>query len=294
MTDRPTALVLHGGAGCVEGRDYSAECRHMRETAERARDRLHAGASALDVVTEAIEALEASGLYVAGRGSSPNLDGDYELDASLMTGWNADAGAVAALQGFQSPIRAARAVMEDTPHVMLAGQGASAFAASKGLARIDDPDAWFTRAGQGERNHAPGALAHGTVGCVALDAEGRLVAGTSTGGVFGKMPGRLGDTPVIGSGTWADDHVAVSATGTGEVFIRTAAAARVAFLVKLAGRSLEQATQEAIDEIGRLQGDGGLIAVDRRGNVAFPYNSPGMKRAIVRPDGSVESLAFAA
>lgn len=293
MPDQPIALVLHGGAGCVAGRDYSAECAHMRETAERAKAQLYAGASALDVAVDAIAELEASGLYVAGRGSSPNTDGEYELDASLMTGWNGEAGAVAAMQGVKCPIRAARAVMEKTPHVMLAGHGAADFALAQGLAPIDDPDAWFTRAGQGEANHPPGALRHGTVGCVALDQQGRLAAGTSTGGVFGKLPGRLGDTPVIGAGTWADDLVAVSGTGTGEYFLRTVTASRVAFLMRLGGRTLAQAAQEAIDEIGRLNGDGGLIAVDRQGNIATPYNSPGMKRAMVYPDGRVESLAFA-
>lgn len=294
MPDNPIALVLHGGAGCQIGRDYSAECVHMRETAETAKARLYAGASALDVVTEVIVELEASGLYVAGRGSSPNTEGKYELDASLMTGWDGEAGAVAAMQGYRSPILAARAVMEKTPHVMLAGEGAGLFAEAQGLEPIGDPEAWFTRAGAGERNHPPGALSHGTVGCVALDGQGRLAAGTSTGGVFGKLPGRLGDTPVIGSGTWADDMVAVSGTGTGEYFLRTVAAARVAFLMRLSDQTLDQAAREAIDEVGKLGGDGGLIAVDRMGNVAFPYNSPGMKRAILRPDGSIESMAFAA
>ncbi len=294
MTDRPTAMVIHGGAGAVRGRDYSREIVHMRGLAEIGKTLLAEGASALDVAVSTVQELEASGLYVAGRGSSPNTEGRYELDASLMTGPDQECGAVAALCGFKSPISVARAVMERTPHVMLAGEGAAHFAEAQGMEAVADADAWFTRAGQGEDNHPPGRLQHGTVGCVVLDREGRLAAATSTGGVFGKMPGRLGDTPVPGAGSWADDTVAVSATGQGEYFIRTAAAARVSFLMKLGGRSLAQATEEAVAEIGRLGGDGGLIGVDRQGNVACPYNSQGMKRAILHADGRIESMAFEA
>jgi len=293
MTDRPVALVLHGGAGAVKGRDYAREIVHMRGLAEIARTLLNEGASALDVAVDTVRELEASGLYVAGRGSSPNTDGDYELDAALMCGPDRLCGAVAALQGFRSPIAAARAVMERTPHVMLAGDGARRFAEAQGLEAIDDPEAWFTRAGQGEANHPPTErLRHGTVGCVVLDREGRLAAATSTGGVFGKLPGRVGDTPIIAAGAWADETVAVSSTGQGEFFVRTAAAARVSFLMSLGGASLEAATQAAVAEVGALGGDGGLIAVDRQGNVACPYNSDGMKRAILHADGRIEALAF--
>ncbi|MFN3354337.1 MAG: isoaspartyl peptidase/L-asparaginase, partial [Brevundimonas sp.] len=183
------ALILHGGAGARKGKDYAAEAVHMRDVVEAMRPRLADGASALDVAVEAVARLEASGLYVAGRGASPNTAGAYELDASLMDGPSGKAGAVAALIGFQSPIRAARAVMDRTPHVLLAGDGAARFAAEAGLERIEDPEAWFTRAGQDEDNHPPGvtagALQHGTVGCCVLDRDGRLAAATSTGGVFG-------------------------------------------------------------------------------------------------------------
>ena len=198
-----TALILHGGAGARRERNYDAEVVHMREVVEAMKARLDAGASALDVAVEAVVMLEDSGLYVAGRGASPNLAGDYELDASIMDSVTGKAGAVAALQGFRNPVVAARAVMDRTPHVMLAGNGAARFAAEQGLARVEDPEAWYTRAGQGEDNHPPSGLSHGTVGCCVLDSQGRLAAATSTAGVFGKMPGRVGDTPIPAAGTWA-------------------------------------------------------------------------------------------
>lgn len=291
MPDR-FALVLHGGAGVQPGRDYGAEIVHMRELVEAARDRLRGSAAALDVAVETVAALEASGLYVAGRGASPNTAGNYELDASLMNGADGRAGAVAALQGYQSPITVARAVMERTPHVMLAGDGAAAFAYAEGFPAIDDPDRWFTRAGQGEANHPPGALSHGTVGCVVLDGERRLAAGTSTGGVFGKRPGRVGDTPLIGAGTWADEDVAISCTGQGEFFIRRAVAAQVAFRIRYGGAPLADAADAALAEVARLGGDGGLIAITRGGEIAMPFVSAGMKRAALTVDGEITSEAF--
>ena len=278
-----TALILHGGAGARRERNYDAEVAHMRAVVEAMKARLDAGASAVDVAVEAVVMLEDSGLYVAGRGASPNLAGAYELDASLMDGASGKAGAVAALQGFRNPVVAARAVMDRTPHVMLAGEGAALFAHDQGLEPIGDEEAWFTRAGKGEDNHPP-ALSHGTVGCCVLDAEGRLAAATSTAGVFGKMPGRVGDTPIPAAGTWADDCAAVSCTGQGEYFIRVAAQAADA--VDHGLRGLGQGLT------GGLGGDGGLIALDREGNIAQPYNSQGMKRAWLTTDGEIGVQVF--
>ncbi|MFC7377573.1 isoaspartyl peptidase/L-asparaginase family protein [Brevundimonas sp. GCM10030266] len=286
-----TALILHGGAGARRERNYDAEVVHMREVVEAMKARLDAGESALDVAVAAVVMLEDSGLYVAGRGASPNLAGAYELDASIMDGATKRAGAVAALQGFRNPVVAARAVMDKTPHVMLAGEGAALFALDQGLEPIADEEAWFTRAGKGEDNHPPGTLSHGTVGCCVLDSEGRLAAATSTAGVFGKMPGRVGDTPIPAAGTWADGNVAASGTGQGEYFIRVAATAQTAWRVA-AGQSLSVAAQAVIDEIGAMGGDGGLIALDREGNITAPFNSQGMKRAWLTPSGEIGVEVF--
>ena len=286
-----TALILHGGAGARRERNYDAEVAHMRQVVEAMRARLDAGDSAMDVATAAVVMLEDSGLYVAGKGASPNLAGAYELDASIMDGATRRAGAVAALQGFRNPVLAARAVMERTPHVMLAGEGAALFAHDQGLEPIADETAWFTRAGQGEDNHPPGTLSHGTVGCCVLDAQGRLAAATSTAGVFGKMPGRVGDTPLPAAGTWADGRVAASGTGQGEYFIRVAATAQVGWRAG-AGQTLSEAAQAVIDDIGAMGGDGGLIALDARGNIAAPFNSQGMKRAWLTPAGEIGVEVF--
>ena len=290
MTGRP-ALILHGGAGARRERDYTREIAHMGEVVAAMKARLDSGVSALDVAVEATVLLEDSGLYVAGRGASPNLAGAYELDASLMDGSTRKAGAVAALQGFRNPVVAARAVMDRTPHVMLAGDGAALFALDQGLEPIADEAAWFTRAGQGEDNHPPGTLSHGTVGCCVLDRDGRLAAATSTAGVFGKMPGRVGDTPIPGAGSWADGRVAVSGTGQGEYFIRVAACAQVSWRVG-AGQTLAEAGRAVIEEIGDMGGDGGLIALDRDGNITAPFNSQGMKRAWLTPDGGIGVEVF--
>lgn len=272
------ALILHGGAGVLADHDYSAEREHMRHLAERAEGRLAAGDHAMDIVCDVIADLEASGLYVAGKGASPNRAGRYELDAAIMHGPTRKAGSIAALTGFVSPIGVARAVMDDTPHVMLAGHGACEFASLKDFQRVESVNDYYTPAAAPDDREIP----TGTVGCVALDIHGELVAGTSTGGTLNKMEGRVGDCPIIGAGTWADDRVAVSCTGQGEFFLRTATAHDLAARVAYGGLSLGDATDAALKAVGGLGGEGGIIAVDRAGNVAHPFNSPGMKRAVVQ------------
>jgi L-asparaginase/beta-aspartyl-peptidase (threonine type) len=208
-----------------------------------------------------------------------------------MDGPSARAGAVAALRGFESPIAVARAVMEDTPHVMLAGEGAARFAAARGLAAIADEPRWY-HGYRTARALAPPQVPHGTVGCVALDGEGRLAAATSTGGTEGKLPGRVGDSPIIGAGTWADQEVAVSCTGTGEYFIRTAAAVQIGARVRFARQSLAQAAAESLAAVAGLGGRGGLIAVSRKGEIAMPFNTQGMARGALHADGRINVEVF--
>lgn len=280
------ALALHGGAGARRVFNYDNEHAHMRNLAEAAHARLAAGETALDVVCWVVAQMEASGLYVAGRGGSPNAAGEYELDACVMDGATRRAGAVTCLQGFASPVAVARLVMERTPHVMLCGEGAAAFARVQG-ARAIPSGAWFTHAAQGESNHAPS----GTVGCVARDREGRLAQATSTAGVFDKTPGRVGDTPLIGAGGWADENVAISCTGQGELFIRTAAASQIAFMIR-AGAGAQTAIDSALAEVRALGGEGGVIAVTREGQVAVGFNAEGMKYATASADGVIKSAVF--
>ena len=285
------ALALHGGAGAVAGRDYARTEEHLHDLAGTCREQLLKGDQALDVVEFAVAELESCGLYVAGRGSAPNTAGHVELDASIMDGATREAGAVAALQDFANPVRVARGVMEKTPHVMLAGAGAVEFARQYDFEEVEDPAGYYTLP-VGVTSDDVSDIAHGTVGAVAMDVSGRLAAATSTGGTFGKLQGRIGDTPLIGPGTWADEHIAVSCTGIGEHIIRAGGASSIAFRYK-SGVPLDDAVQEMLDEVKRLGGDAGVIAVTRDGSIAMPYNSEGMKRASVSSMTDLKVLTFA-
>lgn len=284
------ALALHGGAGAIAAHLVAREEAHMGTLLDEGAAMLARGASALDVVTEMAAALEACGLHVAGKGAAPNAEGCVELDASIMDGATRAAGAVAALSGFVSPVRVARGVMEKTTHVLLAGAGAARFAAAHNFERVKDPTSYYTPAESG----LPGAGTpeSGTIGAVARDTQGRLAAATSTGGLHGKLPGRVGDTPIIGAGCWADQRAAVSCTGLGEYFIRVNAAADVCARIAYAGQSLTEAAGAVIEDVRGLRGYGGLIAVDAAGNVATHFASQGMKRAWATSAGVREVRSF--
>ncbi len=206
-----------------------------------------------------------------------------------MDGATRRAGAVASLRGFVSPVRVARGVMEKTPHVLLAGEGAVHFAQANGFEPVEDPLSYYTPAQSGLTE--PAKLG-GTIGAVARDISGRLAAATSTGGIQGKMPGRVGDTPIIGAGCWADERAAVSCTGHGEYFMRVNAAADVSARIAYAGASLADAANGVIEDVRQLGGTGGLIAVDAHGNLATPFASQGMKRAWATSNGIREVKSF--
>ena len=291
QSNKQYAFALHGGAGAVAGRNYDSVEEHLRGLTKECEALLANGGDALDVVETAVTELERSGMYVAGRGSAPNTAGYVELDASIMHGPTREAGAVAALPGFESPIHVARGVMEKTPHVLLAGLGAQAFARSNGYAEIENPDEYYVLPVGVTRDDLTDSSAHGTVGAVALDQSGALAAATSTGGTFGKLEGRVGDTPLIGPGTWADDDIAISCTGTGEHIIRAGGAVSIACAFK-SGVTLDDAINDMLDEVKRLGGDAGVIAVTRQSRIATLYNSDGMKRAWVSTQQPLQVATF--
>lgn len=283
------AIALHGGADATPTRDYAHVEIHMAALLKEASVRLEDGMAALDVAQFAVMELEACGHHIAGKGASPNQDGIWELDAAIMDGSTREAGAVSALVGFLSPIAAAREVLRGIP-VLICGVGAAKLAAARGLPRVDDPESYYDPCIKEEL--APNAAGHGTVGAVVRDVHGNLAAATSTGGLLNKTPGRVGDSPIIGHGTWAGETVAVSCTGEGEYFMRIAAAASVAGRLRYGGEALETAAPAVIDEISAMGGKGGMICVDRHGNISTPFNTKGMKRAMADANGRFEVKIF--
>ncbi len=302
------ALVIHGGAGVIERDQLSAaEEQAIRADLEAALEAgnvvLAAGGSALDAAQAAVVALEESPRFNAGKGSVYNAEGRHELDASVMEGHTRRAGAVAGVETIRNPVKLARAVMEHSPHVMMISAGAERFADTQPqIERVAND--WFdteTRRAQldqeqaRERNEAEGLRGKyfGTVGAVALDVHGNLAAATSTGGMTNKRYGRVGDSPVIGAGTWADERCAVSGTGWGEFFLRNVVAHDIAARIAYGGATLAAAADAVIlQRVPELGGDGGAIAVDRNGNIAMPFSTVGMYRGWIAMDGSRGTAIF--
>lgn len=314
-------IAIHGGAGTISRDSLSAdeEARYHQALAgivSAGQAVLNAGGSALEAVTEAVRLLEDCPLFNAGHGAVYTSEGKHELDASVMNGADLGAGAVACVTNIRNPVLAARAVMEKSQHVLLVGQGAEAFAARNGVALAEPgyfhTDArhqqWLRVRGQDkamlDHDAASFAFAHkdehaekapidpdnkfGTVGAVALDKFGNLAAATSTGGITNKQPGRVGDSPLIGAGCYASNSTAaVSATGTGESFMRTAACYDVAARMAYAGDTLQQASDKVVFQLlPTVGGRGGLIALDAQGNLALPFNTEGMYRAYGRGESA--------
>jgi isoaspartyl peptidase/L-asparaginase-like protein (Ntn-hydrolase superfamily) len=301
-------LVVHGGAGTLSPEAMTPVIeRTLREALSEALAAGHrclsAGGGAVDAVVAAVTVLEDDALFNAGRGSVFNAAGRQEMDAALMDGRTRRAGAIAGVCGPRNPILGARAVMERSPHVLLAGEGALAFLHEAGIgfeeeAYFQTDRRWralqdkLKRQRDGELSPLDDADRHGTVGAVALDERGALAAGTSTGGITAKLPGRVGDSPLIGAGTWACDVCAVSATGDGEQFIQAAAAHEVCSRVRYAGQTIDEAAALVIAEIGKRGGSGGMIAVDKAGRVAMPFNARGMYRGLVDATGAITTAIY--
>ncbi|HEY7000563.1 MAG TPA: isoaspartyl peptidase/L-asparaginase [Candidatus Udaeobacter sp.] len=307
MEPQRIGIAVHGGAGTIERSNMTPEReRQYRAGLERA---LNAGyeilkrrGSSLDATEAAVRVLEDDPHFNAGKGSVFTSAGTNEMDAAIMDGKTLAAGAVATLKHIQNPISLARLVMEKSSHVMMDGEGAEAFAKENGIKLVDQKyfftqERWdaLQKIKAAEKNRSTGAGKkflitdqdrHGTVGAVALDQNGNLAAATSTGGTTNKWPGRIGDTPVIGAGTYANNATcAVSATGDGEYFIRATVARDVSALMEYRGMSLKDAAQAALDKVAKLGGTGGLIAIDHLGNITLPFNTAGMYRGYVDPNG---------
>jgi beta-aspartyl-peptidase (threonine type) len=308
--EKPFAIAIHGGSGAITRTSLTPEKESayraaLAEALEAGRRVLAGGGASLDAVTAAIRVMEDSPLFNAGKGAVFTSEGTNEMDASIMDGRDGRAGAVAGVTTVRNPIEAARAVMDKSRHVLLSGRGAEQFAREQGLAIVDasyfrTEERWeqLQRAKERDRlpldHDAPGkppakkvaAEEHeklGTVGAVALDQAGNLAAGTSTGGITNKRFGRIGDSPLIGAGTWAENaSVAVSATGTGEMFIRTAAAHDIAALVKYKGLTAQAAADAALEKVRAIGGRGGVIAMDPSGQAVFSFTTEGMYRGFAK------------
>ena len=287
-------IAIHGGAGTLPRADMSADAERryrsgLKEAIDAGFAELVAGGTSLDAVTRAVVLLEDNPLFNAGRGAVFTLDGRNELDASIMDGSTLKAGAVCGVTRIRNPVQLARAVMEKSEQVMLAGAGAEEFAAAEGFSFVPQsyfytPERWMQleRIRSGDAGLSALTISHiGTVGAVAVDASGRLAAATSTGGMTGKRHQRIGDSPIIGAGTYADDRsCAVSATGHGEVFIRAVVAHDICARMRYGGRSIGEAVREVVlGELPAMGGEGGVIAINARGEIAVEFNSEGMFRA---------------
>jgi beta-aspartyl-peptidase (threonine type) len=300
--DMKAVLLVHGGAGKltreVIGSQKEAECKAALEEALRLGHQvLKTGGTSLHAVEAAVRSLEDCPLFNAGRGACFNSEGKHELDACIMDGITRKAGAIAAITNAKNPISVARAVMERSSHVLLSGEGANRFATSNGAELVEQ--SYF--ATELQRNYwqnvqtmnSPSpAEKHGTVGAVAVDAHGNLAAATSTGGTVNKLPGRIGDTPIVGAGTYADNLVAASGTGQGEYFIRFAICHEIASMIKYARISLDEAAKQAIRIVQQAGGDGGIIAIDKDGNFSMPFNTEGMYRGYITKDGECRASIF--
>lgn len=304
--ESPLAIAIHGGAGTIDKAKFSPEQEKayrakLSEAVEAGYSVLEKGGESLDAVTAAITVLEQSEFFNAGRGAVYTYDGGHELDASIMDGRNRQAGAVAGVKHVESPIKLARLVMDNSVHVMLSGQGAEEFAKEQGIELIEnnifdtkhrydallkakdklDKAKATSKSYQAAHNALPNNFKMGTVGAVALDKNGNLAAGTSTGGMTAKRYGRVGDAPVIGAGTFAENEsCAVSATGHGEYFIRYNVASDICARVKYQGSTISQAGDEVINKVLKpIGGTGGVIIIDTQGNISLPFNTSGMYRA---------------
>ena len=306
-------VVIHGGAGTILKKDMSPELEEqysakLKEALTQSYQKIKEGKSSLEAVEAAIVVMEDSPLFNAGKGAVFTSDGRNELDASIMYGKDKSAGAVAGVTVVKNPIKAAIAVMQKSEHVMMIGKGAEQFAKKEGLEIVNPKYFWtqhrwdaLQKVKKAElKANQPNAMNNshypsyywvdkkfGTVGCVALDRDGNISAGTSTGGMTNKKYGRVGDAPIIGAGTYADKNVGISGTGWGEFYIRTSAARTVAAKYEYQNKDVKTATQEVMLEIEKLGGDGGMIALDKNGNVAMTFNTEGMYRGTVTEDGEI-------
>lgn len=297
QTNPDWAIVIHGGAGAIQKEGFSEERQaeykqKLEEAIQAGSVILENGGTSLEAVEASIHIMENSPLFNAGKGAVFNALGQNEMDASIMDGQSRKAGAVAGVRHIKNPISAAIAVMEKSPHVLLIGDGAEKFASEHGVEITDT--SWFYTEKRWKSYEKMKQDKHGTVGCVALDRQGNIAAGTSTGGMTIKMPGRVGDSPIIGAGTYADNQTCgISATGHGEFFIRNVVAYDVAALMKYKGLSIQDAAAYVIqDKLKSQNADGGIIGLDAQGNIIMEFNTTAMFRAWNRSDDVLNVAIF--